>query len=456
LKRATLFASAAVLATAAGLLTAVPAQAAVSLPAGCTADGDYAQASEVSSLSCTNLADGTDLRTYTGMTSLYIGPSGPTSPAATLTRLPSLPAGLVSLNVHANKINNFDSLAGLNNLQFLDVNGSTVTNLAAVATNKNLTYLSLTGPDYWGMNLSPLAQLPNLQSLTLWGFKTKTVNAVEGVWADGGFGRGLDGGYLLPTNSNVVDKTGKVIGKEYQFDAATGRVKYNVGSVQMQTVRQSLAPKIATLPKLTEYNLWIGRPLSVAKQAEWTHEKTNVLIVTGTLKVGSVLTARHKYGSGLREYADTFQWKRDGKAIPGATGKTYRLTSADLGRAISVTGTDTKDIFSFGAIKVIPYSQTVIATPKLLNSFAYTRPSFYFTGRAGRDLTARVKAVRIPAGTRVQYQWKRNGVAIRGAIWSTYRLTAADRGRVLTVSSVWSKAGYYNASGTSNGYRMFW
>lgn len=42
------------------------------------------------------------------------------------------------------------------------------------------------------MNLSPLAQLANLQSLTLWGFKTKTLNAVAGVWADGGFGRGLD------------------------------------------------------------------------------------------------------------------------------------------------------------------------------------------------------------------------------------------------------------------------
>lgn len=147
MKRATLFASAAVLAPAAGLLTAVASQAAVSLPAGCTADGDYAQASEVSSVSCTNLADGTDLTPYTGMTSFYIGPSGATSSAATLTRLPALPSGLVSLNINANKFTNFDSLAGLNDLQFLDVNGSTVTNLATIAANKNLAYLSLTGPD---------------------------------------------------------------------------------------------------------------------------------------------------------------------------------------------------------------------------------------------------------------------------------------------------------------------
>lgn len=210
------------------------------------------------------------------------------------------------------------------------------------------------------------------------------------------------------------------------------------------------------MPKLAEYNLWIGRPLSVDKQAEWTHEKTNVLIVTGTLKVGSVLTARHKYGSGLREYADTFQWKRNGKAIPGAACKTYRLAAADLGPAISVTGTDTKDIFSFGAIKVIPYSQTVTATARLLNSFAYTAPSFYTVGRAGRDLTAKVNWVRTPVGTTITYQWRRSGAAIRGAVTSSYRLTSLDRGQAITVSTAWAKPGYYNAWGTSRYMRWYW
>jgi hypothetical protein len=306
------------------------------------------------------------------------------------------------------------------------------------------------------MNLSPLAQLPNLELLAISGTAPKPFYANESVWTAADFGRGLDGQYLLPPNADVVNEAGKVIGKEYQFDAATRKVKFAGGSIQMQTVRQSIAPKIASMPKLTQYSLWLGRKLDVAAQAEWTREKTNVLVVSGALKVGSVLTAHHKYGSGVRDYADKFQWKRDGRNISGATGKTYRLAAADLGHAISVTGTDTRDIISMLPIRIIPYSQTVTATPKLLNSFAYTRPSFYYTGRAGRDLTARVKAVRIPAGTKVTYQWRRNGAPIRGALWSTYRLTAADRGQTLTVTSAWSKPGYYTASGTSNGYRFYW
>jgi hypothetical protein len=454
-KHKTLYAAAAALAAAAGLLTATPSLAAVSLPAGCTADGAYAQASEVFSLSCTNLADGTDLTSYTALGSLSIGPmNGPST--VTLTRLPALPASLTHLTVTGNRITNFDSLTGLPNLQWLSMTGSTVTNLPAIAAHKTLTGLMLNGPGYWGMNLSPLAQLPNLELLTITGTAPKPLSAVEGVWTTADFGRGLDGQYLLPANSNVLNEAGKVIGKEYQFDAAIRKVRFTVGSMQMQSVRQNIAPKIASMPKLTQYNLWLGRQLDVAAQAEWTHEKTNVLVVSGALKVGSVLTAHNKYGSGLRDYADKFQWKRAGRNISGATGKTYRLAAADLGHAISVTGTDTRDIISMLPIRIIPYSQTVTATPKLLNSFTYTRPSFYYTGQAGRDLTARIKAVRLPAGTRVTYQWKRNGAPIRGAIWSTYRLTSADRGKILTVTSAWSRTGYYTASGTSNGSLLYW
>ncbi|WP_285137115.1 hypothetical protein [Microbacterium sp. lyk4-40-TSB-66] len=63
--------------------------------------------------------------------------------------------------------------------------------------------------------------------------------------------------------------------------------------------------------------------------------------VTGTTKVGSTLTAR----AGTWAPAPvtlTHQWLRNGVAISGATAATYKLTSADKGKRISVRVTGTK------------------------------------------------------------------------------------------------------------------
>lgn len=62
--------------------------------------------------------------------------------------------------------------------------------------------------------------------------------------------------------------------------------------------------------------------------------------ISGTVRVGQTLTAlRGTWTSGttLRQ-----QWLRNGVAIPGATGTSYRLTSADVGRNISVRVTGSK------------------------------------------------------------------------------------------------------------------
>jgi hypothetical protein len=464
LKRSRLFSSVAVLAVGASLITAAPARAAVSLPAGCTTGEGVTQvseAAEVYSMACTNLADSADLRTYTNLSSLNIGPiqTGPSTvpSAVTLTRLPPLPASLVFLEVDAPRITNFDSLAGLTSLQSLGVHGSAVANLGTLSGLQALTYLSLEGTGYWGADLSPLSGLSNLEFLNVMGHNPARLNAVEGVWANPSFPRGLDGKHLLPDNVDVIDNNNRRY-KEYQFDAATGRIKYSGGRVGIIILKRTALPQIASLPKLKWFQIFLSRPVTVAAQAEWSKDKANVLVVTGTVKVGGVVTARNKYGSGMKDYADVFQWKRDGKAIPGARGKSYKLVAADVGHRITVTGTDTKNIwFNSAALPIIPYSQDALVASKLLSSFAYTAPDFTTTGRAGRDLTHRVKPVRTPAGTRIAYQWRRNGAPIRGAVGPAYRLTSADRGKVITVSTSWIKPGYYTASGTSRrGMYYFW
>ena len=62
--------------------------------------------------------------------------------------------------------------------------------------------------------------------------------------------------------------------------------------------------------------------------------------ISGTTQVGQVLTA----SAPTVDNADatiTYQWQRNGVNISGATGQTYRLTTADLGDALDVVATAT-------------------------------------------------------------------------------------------------------------------
>jgi hypothetical protein len=62
--------------------------------------------------------------------------------------------------------------------------------------------------------------------------------------------------------------------------------------------------------------------------------------ITGTVKVGRTLTA--SVGTWSPKPAFTYQWKRDGKSISGATKSKYTLTSKDAGKRITVTVTGKK------------------------------------------------------------------------------------------------------------------
>lgn len=63
--------------------------------------------------------------------------------------------------------------------------------------------------------------------------------------------------------------------------------------------------------------------------------------ITGTSTSGSTLTASANQWS-LPDVAVTRQWLRDGRPLTGATGATYRVTTADRGHRLSVRVTGTK------------------------------------------------------------------------------------------------------------------
>ena len=65
---------------------------------------------------------------------------------------------------------------------------------------------------------------------------------------------------------------------------------------------------------------------------------TAIAPISGTATQGSTLTAGARTPAAATV---TYQWKKDGVNIAGATGSTYTLTAAEVGGTITVTATGT-------------------------------------------------------------------------------------------------------------------
>jgi hypothetical protein len=163
--------------------------------------------------------------------------------------------------------------------------------------------------------------------------------------------------------------------------------------------------------------------------------------IAGTVRVGYVLTARPGTWGPAGTLA--YRWLRNGVLIPGATGVGYRLTSADLGRQITVRVYASRSGWTSA-------SRTSLPTPVVVTTFAATYgPTISGTARVGSVLTASVHAWS-PAATFL-YAWRRDGVPIPGATARTYRLTSDDYNHVVTVTVYGQRTAYVQAAYTSKG-----
>jgi len=161
--------------------------------------------------------------------------------------------------------------------------------------------------------------------------------------------------------------------------------------------------------------------------------------IAGTPRVGEVLTADP--GAWDPTLVLSYQWSRDGVALPGATGSSYLVVPADAGASLTVTVTGASE-------GVEPTSATSDPTaPVALGLLTAPVPTIAGTARVGVTLTAR-PGTWAPAAT-VTYQWYRSGTAISGATKPTYTLAAADLGKRLTVAVTGSSVGYATATTTS-------
>jgi len=166
---------------------------------------------------------------------------------------------------------------------------------------------------------------------------------------------------------------------------------------------------------------------------------TPVPTIAGTALVGSVLTAKPgTWAPGAVTL--TYQWKRNGVAIAGATAATYTLALADAGTSVTVTVLGSRAGFT-------AVSKTSVALAARGVFTATPVPTIAGTASVGSTLTAK-PGIWAPVPT-YKYQWTRNGVAIAGATAATYKLTAADGGQQVRVVVTGSRTGFTSVVKTS-------
>ncbi|WP_166133407.1 Ig-like domain repeat protein [Nocardioides ochotonae] len=147
--------------------------------------------------------------------------------------------------------------------------------------------------------------------------------------------------------------------------------------------------------------------------------------ISGSGRVGTELRASAPTFDPVVDET-TYQWYRGSSKIADATGETYTVASADLGKKITVRATGT--LSGYKPATSTSNEVTGIAGAALV---AVYPPSISGRGSVGQTLTA--AAGSWPEGAKVSYQWLRGGAVIPGATRTTYQLVAADAGRSVAV-----------------------
>lgn len=246
---------------------------------------------------------------------------------------------------------------------------------------------------------------------------TVTIGAITGTTTTGSV---LTAGAITPSGATVT--------RQWQRSTTAGGTYTNIAGATNTTYTLAAGDlgyyiKVA----VTGTGSYAGTSTSPAS-ALVTTPVTAIAAITGSTTQGSTLTPGARTPSAATV---TYQWRRNGTAISGATGSTYVTVAADVGTTISVVATGTGS-YSGSATSA---STGTITTP--LTAIA----PITGTTTQGSTLTA---GARTPAAATVTYQWKKDGVNIAGATGSTYVLTAAEVGGTITVTAT-GTGGYTGA-----------
>ncbi len=165
--------------------------------------------------------------------------------------------------------------------------------------------------------------------------------------------------------------------------------------------------------------------------------------ITGSGEPGSTLQGTGPTWNQLG-VSSTFQWLRDGSPISGQTGLTYTVTSADIGKVLSLRATGSKSGYSdtvvtSNGIAGVPLPSLTTSAPAAISG----------SGQVGSTLQA-TPPTWTEGGVNVTYQWLRNGSAIAGQTGLAYPVAPADLGSALSLRVTGSKSGRTDTVVASN------
>jgi hypothetical protein len=149
--------------------------------------------------------------------------------------------------------------------------------------------------------------------------------------------------------------------------------------------------------------------------------------IIGTPAVGSEVTANQGGWTGYPSISYTYQWRRDGVNISGATAQTYTIQAADYETSLTVvvSATNTEG----GPVTATSPAVSVIGVAPV-NTVA---PVVSGGSGLGDVLTTTTGTwTGYPASFTYAYQWQRNGSNIGGATASTYTIVSGDSAASIT------------------------
>lgn len=175
-----------------------------------------------------------------------------------------------------------------------------------------------------------------------------------------------------------------------------------------------------------------------------TENTVGSVSISGVAGVGQTLTAEVTDINGTDNATITYVWQADNVTIDGATAATYVLTTEELDAEITVRVTYTDD-GGFDEDSTSSPTAAVVAANSVGTIGAITG-----TLVAGELLTA--GAITDSDGTSnavFAYQWAAGDTNIAGATGSTYTLTSAEVGDMITVTVTYTDDNGSNESVTS-------
>ena len=160
--------------------------------------------------------------------------------------------------------------------------------------------------------------------------------------------------------------------------------------------------------------------------------------ISGTVRIGGTVKASRGTWTPSPSSV-TYVWKVNGVRVK--TGSSYTIPSKHWAKKLTLSVTGSRSGYT---TKTVTSSAVVIAKP----FDRAPRPTISGTVRVNSTLTAKV-GTWSPTPSSFAYQWKANGVAVKGATSRTYKLRVADHAKKITVTVTAKRIARVTTSRTS-------